>query len=133
MLAVRSRGRVAEAGGVRPPSQPLLLCWCRFQFTHNSSLLHSSLFTLHSLLFTLHFFTLYSSLFTLHFFTSSLLHHFARLHDKADMFHQGYVGQRVARHGNQVGGAAWLNRSDFVGCAKHSGGANSRGLDRLHR
>src|SRR5262252_4372390 len=65
MLAVRSRGRVAEAGGVRPPSQPLLLCWCRFQFTHHSSpfTLHPSLFTLHPSLFTLH-----SSL--LHFFTT---------------------------------------------------------------
>src|SRR5215467_3892602 len=98
MLAVRSRGRVAEAGGVRPPSQPLLLCWCRYQFTH-----HSSLITLYSLLFTHHssLFTLYSSL--LH---SSLLHHLARLHDKADMFHQGYVGQWVAGDSDQVGGAA---------------------------
>src|SRR5215472_9375508 len=77
MLAVRSRGRVAEAGGVRPPSQPLLLCWCRYQFTHHSSLItlysllfthHSSLITLHSSLFTHHssLFTLHSSLITLH-------------------------------------------------------------------
>src|SRR5215471_16885781 len=85
----------------------------RTTFTHHSSLIthpssllpqHSSLFTHHSSLFTHHssLFTHHSSLFTHH---SSLLHHFSRLHDKAHMFHQRYVGQRVASHSNQVGGA----------------------------
>src|SRR5215471_21216710 len=119
MLAVRSRGRVADRRGQAPfPTTIVMLVPVSIHsslITLHSSLFthHSSLFTLHSSLFTHHssLFTLYSSLLHSSHLHSSLLHHLARLHDKADMFHQRYVGQWVAGDSDQVGGAPGLNRS----------------------